>query len=138
MPDSMIGSEKNSTLVRREPSVISMVRCACDLNISVSCTSKPKKKKHTQPIIAQIRQKLREVWIIVKNTKKRKRPAQGGMANKKRFSPEMGGRIAQTVDKKLFSPRRGRIALSANERIAEFLDFAIQNKFAHVNMLRRL
>ena len=31
----------------------------------------------------------------------------------------------QTVDKKLFSPRRGRIALSANERIAEFLDFAI-------------
>ena len=72
MPDSMIGSEKNSTLVRREPSVISMVRCACDLNISVSCTSKPKKKKHTQLIIAQIRQKLREVWIIVKNTKKQK------------------------------------------------------------------
>lgn len=33
----------------------------------------------------------------------------------------------QTVDKKLFSPEGGRIALSANERIAEFLDFAIQS-----------
>jgi len=41
----------------------------------------------------------------------------------------------QTVDKKLFSPRRGRIALSANERIAEFLDFTIQVKFAYVNKL---
>jgi hypothetical protein len=46
---------------------------------------------------------------------------------------EKGG--AQTVDKKLFSPRRGRIALSANERIDEFLDFAIQAKFAYVNKL---
>ena len=45
---------------------------------------------------------------------------------------------AQTVDKKLFSPLEGgRIALSANERIAEFLDFAIQAKFAYVNKLRR-
>ena len=45
---------------------------------------------------------------------------------------------AQTVDKKLFSPPSGeRIALSANERIAEFLDFAIQAKFAYVNKLRR-
>ena len=43
--------------------------------------------------------------------------------------------MAQTVDKKLFSPRRGRIALSANERIAEFLDFAIQVRFAYVNKL---
>ena len=43
----------------------------------------------------------------------------------------------QTVDKKLFSPQRGRIALSADERIAEFLDFAIQAKFAYVNKLRR-
>ena len=43
----------------------------------------------------------------------------------------------QTVDKKLFSPRRGRIALSANERIAEFLDFVLQAKFAYVNKLRR-
>ena len=47
-----------------------------------------------------------------------------------------GLRPSQTVDKKLFSPRRGRIALSANERIAEFLDFAIQAKFAYVNKLR--
>ena len=43
----------------------------------------------------------------------------------------------QTVDKKLFSPPEGeRIALSANERIAEFLDFAIQAKFAYVNKLK--
>ena len=39
----------------------------------------------------------------------------------------------QTVDKKLISPQRGRLALSANERIAEFLDFAIQTRFAYVN-----
>ena len=37
---------------------------------------------------------------------------------------------------KAILPRRGRIALSANERIAEFLDFAIQAKFAYVNKLR--
>ena len=42
----------------------------------------------------------------------------------------------QTVDKKLFSPRRGRIAISANERIAEFLDFVLQTKFAYVNKRR--
>ena len=42
----------------------------------------------------------------------------------------------QTVDKKLFSPEGGRIALSANEGIAEFLDFAIQAKFAYVNKLK--
>ena len=47
------------------------------------------------------------------------------------------GLTHQTVDKKLFSPRRGRIALSVNERIAEFLDFAIQAKFAYVNKLRQ-
>ena len=41
----------------------------------------------------------------------------------------------QIVDKKLFSPRRGRIALSANERIAEFLNFAIQVKFVYVYKL---
>ena len=45
-------------------------------------------------------------------------------------------REPQTVNKKLFSPRRGRIALSANERIAEFFDFAIQAKFAYVNKLQ--
>ena len=44
--------------------------------------------------------------------------------------------ISQTVDKKLFSPEGGRTALSANERIAEFLDFAIQAKFAYVNKLK--
>ena len=44
----------------------------------------------------------------------------------------------QTVDKKLFAPEGGRIALSANERIAEFLDFAIQVKFAYVNELRQV
>ena len=46
---------------------------------------------------------------------------------------------AQTVDKKLFSPpekKGGRIALSANERIAEFLDFAIQAKLAYAGKLR--
>ena len=42
----------------------------------------------------------------------------------------------QTVDKKLFSPEGGRIAISANERIAEFLNFAIQAKFAYVNKLK--
>ena len=42
----------------------------------------------------------------------------------------------QTVDKKLFSPEGGRIALSANERIAEFLDFAIQAQFAYANKLK--
>ena len=48
---------------------------------------------------------------------------------------EGGIRPLQTVDKKLFSPEGGRIALSANERIAEFLDFAIQAEFAYVNKL---
>ena len=43
----------------------------------------------------------------------------------------------QTVDKKLFAPEGGRIALSANERIAEFLDFVLQAKFAYVNELRQ-
>ena len=42
---------------------------------------------------------------------------------------------SQTVDKKLFFPPWGRIALFANERIAEFLDFAIQAKFAYINKL---
>ena len=50
--------------------------------------------------------------------------------------PAPSKRELQTVDKKLFSPPEGgRIALSANERIAEFLDFAIQAKFAYVNKL---
>ena len=55
------------------------------------------------------------------------------------FGGGEGGRSPiQTVDKKLFSPEGGRIALSANERIAEFLDFAIQVKFAYVNELRQV
>ena len=37
---------------------------------------------------------------------------------------------------KAILPRRGRIAFSANERIAEFLGFAIQAEFAYVNKLR--
>ena len=55
------------------------------------------------------------------------------------FGAGEGGRSPiQTVDKKLFAPEGGRIALSANERIAEFLDFAIQVKFAYVNELRQV
>ena len=55
------------------------------------------------------------------------------------FSGGEGGRSPiQTVDKKLFAPEGGRIALSANERIAEFLDFAIQVRFAYVNELRQV
>ena len=54
------------------------------------------------------------------------------------FGGGEGGRSPiQTVDKKLFAPEGGRIALSANERIAEFLDFVLQAKFAYVNKLRR-
>ena len=55
------------------------------------------------------------------------------------FGGGEGGRSPiQTVDKKLFAPEGGRIALSANERIAEFLDFAIQVKFAYINELRQV
>lgn len=54
------------------------------------------------------------------------------------FGGGEGGRSPiQTVDKKLFAPEGGRIALSANEKIAEFLDFVLQAKFAYVNKLRR-
>ena len=45
-------------------------------------------------------------------------------------------RIVSDCRQKAILPRRGRIALSANERIAEFLDFAIQAKFAYVNKLK--
>ena len=55
------------------------------------------------------------------------------------FGGGEGGRSPiQTVDKKLFAPEGERIALSANERIAEFLDFAIQVKFTYVNELRQV
>ena len=50
---------------------------------------------------------------------------------------ESGLSPLQTVNKKLFSPFRGRIALSVNERIADFLDFTIQAKFAYVNKPER-
>ena len=54
------------------------------------------------------------------------------------FGGGEGGRSPiQTVDKKLFAPEGGRIALSANERIAEFLDFVLQAKFAYVNKMKR-
>ena len=46
--------------------------------------------------------------------------------------------LSDCRQKAILPPRRGRIALSANERIAEFLDFAIQAKFAYVNKLKRL
>lgn len=54
-------------------------------------------------------------------------------ANRIFVSAEKPFFIIQTVS--CHSPRRGRIALSANKRIAEFLDFAIQAKFAYVNKL---
>ena len=55
------------------------------------------------------------------------------------FGGGEGGRSPiQTVDKKLFAPEGGRIALSANERIAEFLDFVLQAKFPYVNELRQV
>ena len=44
--------------------------------------------------------------------------------------------LADCRQKSYSPPEGGRIALSANERIAEFLDFAIQDKFAYVNKLR--
>ena len=61
-------------------------------------------------------------WMITRSIK-------DGMNEKSGLTP------AQTVDKKAILPRRGRIALSANERIAEFLSFAIRAKFAYVNKL---
>ena len=45
-------------------------------------------------------------------------------------------RIGTDYRQKAILPRRERIALSANERTAEFLDFAIQAKFAYGNKLR--
>ena len=49
------------------------------------------------------------------------------------------GRIFVRPDcrqKAILTPEGGRIVLSANERIAEFLDFAIQAKFAYAGKLR--
>lgn len=39
--------------------------------------------------------------------------------------------VRQIVDPKLFSPEGGKIALSENERIAEFLHFAYVNRLQH-------
>ena len=44
-------------------------------------------------------------------------------------------RVRADCRQKAILPRRERIALSANERIAEFLDFAIQAKSSYVNKL---
>ncbi len=41
--------------------------------------------------------------------------------------------VSACRQKAILPPKGGRIALSANERIAESLDFAIQAKFAYVN-----
>jgi len=54
------------------------------------------------------------------------------------YAKKAGKARFQTVDKKLFSPFRGRIALSTNERIAEFLDFVLQAKLAYVSKLKRV
>ena len=43
--------------------------------------------------------------------------------------------LSDCRQKAILPPEGGRIALSANERIVEFLDFAIQAKFAYVNKL---
>ena len=51
-----------------------------------------------------------------------------------RRTPKVSGSDCR---QKAILPLRRRIALSANERIAEFLDFAIQAKVAYVNKLRR-
>ena len=45
---------------------------------------------------------------------------------------------ASDCRQKAIFPLGGRIALSANERIAEFLNLAIQAKFAYVNKLRHI
>ena len=57
----------------------------------------------------------------------------GKSVKSKKILPRQGE--FQIADKKSYSPPKGRIALSANERIAEFPGFAIQTKFADVNKL---
>ena len=49
--------------------------------------------------------------------------------------PLSGEKGSDCRQKAILPPKGGRIALSANERIDEFLDFAIQAKFAYVNKL---
>ena len=56
------------------------------------------------------------------------------MSHSLRWKPKVSG--SDCRQKAILPPEGGRIALSANERIAEFLDFTIQVKFAYVNKLR--
>ena len=57
----------------------------------------------------------------------------------KKAGIESGFTAAECRQKAILPPPEGgRIALFANERIAEFIDFAIQDKFAYVNKLKRL
>ncbi len=56
----------------------------------------------------------------------------------KKAGIESGFTATDCRKKAILPPEGGRIALSANERIAEFIDFAIQDKFAYVNKLKRL
>ena len=51
------------------------------------------------------------------------------------FGGGEGGLSPLRLQTKSYSPPQGGIALSANERIAEFLSFAIRAKFAYVNKL---
>ena len=80
---------------------------------------------------------MNEISIAGKREKVKPRVPFSPAMRKTRGMKKAGEKISptQTADKKLFSPEGGRIALSANERIAEFLDFAIQAKFAYVNKL---
>ena len=55
----------------------------------------------------------------------------------KQFQSRLRSSLRRLQIKSYSPPEGGRIALSANERIAEFLDFAIQAKFAYVNKLGR-
>jgi hypothetical protein len=55
------------------------------------------------------------------------------------FLPSLRGRIFVRPDRRqkaILSSEGGRIILSANERIAEFLGFAIQAKLAYAGKLR--
>ena len=61
----------------------------------------------------------------------------GNLFSQFSYAKKAGKARFQTVDKKLFSPEEGRIALSTNERIAEFLDFVLQAKLAYVSKLKQ-
>ena len=63
-----------------------------------------------------------------------------GCSPKRSSAPRLPALKSGRADcrQKAILPLGGRIALSANERIAEFLDLAIQTKFADVNKLPAL